>query len=1142
MWIDGFSPEHGWPGSVLRITGGGFAAELDDNRVGVGGADALVLRATASQLTVLVGEHATDGPVEVETAGVVQTASRSFRVLPAPEVRATSEVGPPEFFHGPQHGTPALRVQNQGVLAIMTYPNDVPAPSLADLGSESLSFQDAERFWNEASYGRTTVNIGTTTWLALPGDWRSYVWDHADIEWARHRLFDGTKRWSHVSGQRAYVAQGGLGLSIVDLTDRNGPFELSRTAAGKRAYHVMARGTVAYIGCEDPGLMVLDAGNASAPVVRGSVAGIGPLWSIDVNSAGTTLVGASAWNGVRVFDLANPLSPVLRSTVAPIEPGEWATCVKVVDSFVIVGAGNSVRVFDISNPAAPILVDTRDAGAWVMGIDATTTLCVAATDGNGLAVFAVSGAGNLAAAGTERTVLRLHGVRLSGTTACCPGADRGLHLVDVTTPATPTMFATVATQTPCYDAAPDGAWALLSVGSGSVTPAWFADARDPRLGPNVYLPTWISDGRTSLDAYRNDLVVAQDNQSLLKSEQLFVDALRIANAAGIDVAGPVGIIVVIAGKFGRGQSYPGKNAVGVPGKEWIFPDTKGIIWLGRGSTWGRKAHEIGHWFGMGDIYTETFADGSVFRGTAGPWCMSGITGNGAMFSAREALRMRLFEPSNVVQREWNPAAGSTTEDFEIVAHGLADDGGPRINLLELKVAAGLSYHLEVRQGPGAAIFDANLPETRVDNGLLVVTRSREGPTPSNSHEREIELFGLAGPGESVVDAARLLRIEVVEKLNAHPLALRVRVHWNEEPPPDPNGKFDLTITPWSEQTWETPDIWVNSERNDTVDAAGVPVLQYSFHEPGDPGHPILSGDKPFIGRLNTIFARVRNSGVQDVNDVYVTSYVTSPPGIGDNGNWVTLESTRIPHIAANTETVVPFTWVPEVDQHTCISVAVMPKAGEIAPRNNRAQENVAIFDSPGSSSHEPAILHAEVRSPFSVWKKVDLEVRDLPDGWHAVVDRSWVWVPPYGSVAVTATIWTDLHSPRAQSDDIAREAFPRIEGWTDFDDHRYIPIGGILAPVRANQRMRIVHEWSTDPGSISAYGWLDPEIAGVPAVLEITDAVGAKTLVSMGSTDDDGRVLVTVPIETGTYDLQIFSASTPEAAEAESDRWIVNVP
>jgi hypothetical protein len=134
---------------------------------------------------------------------------------------------------------------------------------------------------------------------------------------------------------------------------------------------------------------------------------------------------------------------------------------------------------------------------------------------------------------------------------------------------------------------------------------------------------------------------------------------------------------------------------------------------------------------------------------------------------------------------------------------------------------------------------------------------------------------------------------------------------------------------------------------------------------------------------------------------------------------------------------------------------------------------------------------------------------------------------------------TNRDSPRAQRDDIAREAFARVGGWTDFDEHRYIPIGGILAPVRANRRMHISHESSTDPGRISVYGWFD---AGVPVVLEETDAAGARTHVPIGNTDDGGRVFMTAKVEPGTYDVQIFSASRSDAAEAESGRWTVSVP
>ena len=75
-------------------------------------------------------------------------------------------------------------------------------------------------------------------------------------------------------------------------------------------------------------------------------------------------------------------------------------------------------------------------------------------------------------------------------------------------------------------------------------------------------------------------------------------------------------------------------------------------------------------------------------------------------------------------------------------------------------------------------------------------------------------------------------------------------------------------------------------------------------------------------------------------------------------------------------------------------------------------------------------------------RKVDLAVRGLPLGWHAVVEHDWVWLEGKGAHPVRAVIWTDRDSSEARDSRIPPDAFPRVEGWTDFD-HRYIPIGGI---------------------------------------------------------------------------------------------------
>jgi hypothetical protein len=162
---------------------------------------------------------------------------------------------------------------------------------------------------------------------------------------------------------------------------------------------------------------------------------------------------------------------------------------------------------------------------------------------------------------------------------------------------------------------------------------------------------------------------------------------------------------------------------------------------------------------------------------------------------------------------------------------------------------------------------------------MLVTRVDETQSLSNTFERPTMLFGVLDVGESVFDAARLLQIEVESIVQPNSLVYHIIVHWNEVPPADPNGKLDLRIKPWTPKVWETEDIWINSPRDDQ---GGKKI--YTHHEDGDETKPILNGDKPWIKHVNTIFARISNSGVQDVTDVVVTAYATTPPRIGENGS------------------------------------------------------------------------------------------------------------------------------------------------------------------------------------------------------------------------------------------------------------------
>ena len=1128
--IDRFAPTAGWPGTVIEIEGEGFLDALDDNEVVVGGERALVVRAAVDRLTVLCGAGTQAGTVEVTVGGSTAVSDVQFERAEWPDVRQSARPGPPVFFSGPQRGTPKLLVQDQPVLVILAHGQGAaPADPAAQRAFEENAFNAANRFWREASYGRTSFAFDFVDSVELPRVRNDYVWDQRDVEWARLQLLLWTKRHAVADGNRLLVTHQGFRLSTFDITP-GAPFEQASVTNLGVTMHVARKGSTAYVASGTDGVFVMDVSGAAPTVVR-QLAVDGHALACDVD--GDLLVVATLEEGIHVFNVSDPPNPAFRVKHAT---ADWATAVRVVGSRAYVGVGTNVVCFDLSNPSAPTALGSAPAGGWVMGLDVEGSTCVAATDGRGLATFDVSG-GPPVHRGRELGALNLHAVELVGTTAYAAAGAQGLHVVDVSDLASPRRLKTVATTRPCYAVAISGAFAWLGIGGKVMVDADISDPANPRLGSieHQLTGTFLFGGDPDVGALRQDIKNASDSHGKLKTDGLFIDAIQAAALPPPGVDPFKGLCVVLHGFPGRGASQP-KSQVTENDRTIAFtPDAKGLIWLASNAHWGRIAHEIGHWFGMPDNYEEEVDDGTLIKGDAANWCMSGNHDLGPLFAAKEADRMSLYDSSNVVRRRWNPAAGASVEPFVVVAHGTDENGGDRVHLVELVVANGLSYWIEARRRPGGTVFDGNIPlpvPTPNPPGRVLVTRVTESTTINNSSERQTMLFGVLDVGEEVVDAARLLRISVDELVATDPLTYRVSVHWNEEPPPDPKGKFDLSITPWDTKTWESVDIWVNSVRNDSGSVV------YETFEGTDPSIPRLNGDRPWVKRRNTVHARIRNTGVQDVEDVYATCYLTSPPGIGDNGSWVTLESKHVPLLPANSDVVVEFEWVPKVDTHTCISVAVMPKFGEIQPRNNRAQENVANFDSAGSSSHEPVILEAEVRSPFSVPRRVDLRVADLPKGWHAVVEPAWVWLRPKGAAPVRVVIWTELHAPGTEFQDVPDEAFPRIEGWTDFD-HRYIPIGGILAPVRANAHATIFVEIGVSGREVDLFAEVSPN-AAVPVSVEVTDASGSVQRFGR-TTGANGRMRFSFSLEPGRYSLQAFTASTRKLAEAESDVHLVEI-
>lgn len=1132
------SPVEGWPGTLVEITGEGFDPYRDGNSVIVGNRPALVIYATSERLLVVAAEDARTGEIRVDV-GPDSAEGPPFEVLPYPEPHDWVTPAAPRFFHGPQGGTPTTNVPNQRVLILPVYPTGLvpPVPAPALLTQIDTDYARAANYWRTASYGSTTWKFERhPNWLPMPKDGDFYIVGQHHIDAARLSYLAADQRIVGDSG--VIFGVGGAGfIPVLHPSPLNWSFLLGASPDNTTVLALLKVGNTLYVGTQGGHFAVYNVINPGAAVRVGMVDVAAPVW--DIALIGTNAVVALGHAGIGLVDVSVPANP---SVVIPGSgvSNDWATRVRTVGNRVYSNRGAGLRVSDLTLALNFANVAVADAGDWVMDIAVDAARCVVATETRGLVTFEVT-AGGLLEKARHLEFPFLREVRIVGNTAFVAASDQGLAAIDIGNLAAPATLGSRKFRKDANSLILNGTEAVVAVGSVVLVSVNIANPAAMTLnGTELETSQNISmaDRRAFLDA-RID-----GRDSAVDSDRIFMDALRAWFAATGGSPASLdpyeGIAVIFSEPNTRAHSGP-SGGLHSGGESLNFNGTKGLFYDDRSSDWTTPAHEIVHWLQdaggiIGDIYQERYEDGSVIVGTAGPWCMTGNSGQAPLFCAQrltEPLKWITVGPGpgdNVRELVWKPTT-QVDQLFDIIAHGANQDADPnRVHALRLVVSSGMTYYVEVRQhAPASLPFDQNIPAPA---GCVLVTRATdEKSVVDNTFERPIQLMGALQPGGTVVDASRDLVITVVALVQADPLTFRVRVQWNQPIPDDPNGTFDLAITPWDTKTWETPDIWIDSIRRN---AAGV----YEFND-GDPSKPILSGDRPWVKHENTIYARVKNTGPQKAEDIYVSCYITKPPGIGDNGaEWQILDTQHVTEIAPFGETIAKFTWVPAVSAHTCISVAILPKLGEITGGNNRAQENIAVFDSPSGSSHQPVVLEAEVRNPFTIGKRVDLIVKNLPDHWHAVVERSHVWLGGKGSAAVRAVIWTDLQSFGLEGERGERLARPTVEGWT-FDGHHYRPIGGILAPIRAVPGVAIDFTLDHGGGAIYVQGQLTPPARQVPMSAEIRDEAGRTTMLYATSGNAGEFNMATpnigVALEPGRYTVQVFTGGSEHAAETESD-------
>jgi hypothetical protein len=220
-------------------------------------------------------------------------------------------------------------------------------------------------------------------------------------------------------------------------------------------------------------LLVVDT-SSGQPQIAGRL--VLPDIMHDIEVVGSLLFIAA--HQLQIVDVSNAAHPVLRGTYVV----GGASGVEVVGDYAYVAGGSGLRIVNISNPAAPVLTGQVTTASQASDVAVNGTTVVVAT-GNGMEVINAANRSSPARVATY-TLTNYgngEGVTLVGNLAYLSAGMEGLHIIDVTTPASPVLRGSRDTQGSSQHAVLAGNYAFISDTWGGVQVVDVSNPANPTL-------------------------------------------------------------------------------------------------------------------------------------------------------------------------------------------------------------------------------------------------------------------------------------------------------------------------------------------------------------------------------------------------------------------------------------------------------------------------------------------------------------------------------------------------------------------------------------------------------------------------------------------------------------------------------------
>jgi hypothetical protein len=242
---------------------------------------------------------------------------------------------------------------------------------------------------------------------------------------------EGWSRDVRVSGDYLYIADGGNGLVVVDVTEPGLPEVIGHLALPGHAYCLDVVGDYVYLGDQEDTLRVVSVSDPANPVEVGKCA-VGSD-ALDVFVVGSNVFVAARTEGLVVVSVAAPSAP---SVIGQWDTGGFSYDVYVDGGYAYVAdATTGMRVIDVSDPQNPVEVGYYDTNGISYGVTKSGSYVYCADGTQGVKVFDAASPDTLVLLGSFDTPVTATKVQKLGSALyVADGMAGGIRVIDVSDP------------------------------------------------------------------------------------------------------------------------------------------------------------------------------------------------------------------------------------------------------------------------------------------------------------------------------------------------------------------------------------------------------------------------------------------------------------------------------------------------------------------------------------------------------------------------------------------------------------------------------------------------------------------------------------------------------------------------------------